>query len=51
MKIVAGPVLDYERFVVSAADRSFTTVVGTLSGLGVAIRPVNVAYNLVGLRR
>jgi hypothetical protein len=45
--VIAGPVLDDERLVVSAADRSITTVMGRLFG----IMPVDVAQDSVGSRR
>ncbi|MGI9316158.1 MAG: hypothetical protein ACR2QW_02400 [bacterium] len=41
--MIAGPVLDDERLVVSAADRSIATVVGMLLGIRVGIMPVDVA--------
>ncbi len=48
--MVAGPVLDDERLVISATDGLIITTAVRLFGVGVGIRPVNIAYNLVGLR-
>jgi hypothetical protein len=49
-EVITGPVLNDERFVISATDGLIITPAVRLFGVGVRIRPVNIAYNLVGLR-
>ncbi len=48
-EVVASPVLDDESLVISATDGLIITTAVRLFGVGVGIRPVKIAYNLVGL--
>ena len=47
LEVIAGPVLDYERFVIATTDRSIIIPAARLFGVG--IRPVNISYEPIGL--